>query len=575
VNRVKNNLLYEFLNGRKKMVTIILAVFLIVIGIIVPRIFDKEKFKVFGGSFTYITIGLALYFILASSFVIIDADKVGHLNRIYLGKPMPTGQIIALDGQKGPQADTLPPGFTFVPFLKILYDVEELPVVEIPEGHYGFILAKDGIPLRPNQYMANAWPEGKLKNMLIAERFLKGNGQKGPQLTVLPPGKYRINHYLFHIETQQATDIPAGFVGVVRSNIQESVNWETADVPKGIEGSLSVPLVKKGSVGIWDEAMPPGRYYLNRKAYIVTLIDTRVHILDYKGGYRHRFIDLEITQDGKTKQKERSETVEVPKYAADSAVFTRMEGWLVPHELRVQVQVKPEHASFLVASVGDLKAVESTVITPSLRSVVRNVCSAEKVTHLIDEHRAAVEEKIEKALIPEGMKAGVSIEDVRLVASMIPPELLVVRMREQLASQLKDTFIREKESQEQRIQTEKARATAEQQPKLVAAEIRVKIAEKDRLADKLKGEGEKLKLIEIAAGQKVQASVLGKEKVMELAVLDKILSAAVNNPEIVKVPHILVSGSGSGLEGAAAILGASNIIKGMPLGHKTEDVRLP
>jgi len=252
-----------------------------------------------------------------------------------------------------------------------------------------------------------------------------------------------------------------------------------------------------------------------------------------------------------------------------------MEGWLVPHEIRVQVQVEPEHAPFLVASIGSVEAAKNTVITPSLRSVVRNVCAAEKVIHLIDENRATIEAKFEDALIPEGNKAGISIEDVRLVASMIPPELLVVRMREQLASQLKDTYIREKESQEQRIQTEKARATAEQQPKLVAAEIRVKIAEKDRLADKLKGEGEKLKLIEIAAGQKVQVSILGKDKVMELAVLDKILMAAVNNPEIVKVPHILVSGSGGGLEGAAAILGASNIIKGMPLGHKRGDVRLP
>ena len=349
--------------------------------------------------------------------------------------------------------------------------------------------------------MADAWPEGELKNMLNAAYFLKNNGQKGPQLTILPPGKYRFNQYLFRIESQPATDIPAGFVGVVKSNVQESLQWESAGVSEGIKSTLAVPLVKKGSVGIWEEAIPPGRYYLNRNAYNVTLIDTRVQIWDYKGGYKHRFIDLEINQDGKIKQNERSESVKVPESAADSAIFTRMEGWLVPHEIRVLVQVEPEHAPFLVASIGSVEAAKNTVITPSLRSVVRNVCAAEKVIHLIDENRATIEAKIEDALIPEGNKAGISIEDVRLVASMIPPELLVVRMREQLASQLKDTYIREKESQEQRIQTEKARATAEQQPKLVAAEIRVKIAEKDKLADKLKGEGEKLKLIEIAAGQ--------------------------------------------------------------------------
>ena len=98
---------------------------------------------------------------------------------------------------------------------------------------------------------------------------------------------------------------------------------------------------------------------------------------------------------------------------------------------------------------------------------------------------------------------------------------------------------------------------------LVAAEIRVKIAEKDKLAAKLNGEGEKLKLTEIAMGQKAQAEVLGKDKVLQLAVLEKVLNAAVENPEIVKIPQTLVTGTSGGLEGAAAILGASNIATGI------------
>jgi hypothetical protein len=181
-----------------------------------------------------------------------------------------------------------------------------------------------------------------------------------------------------------------------------------------------------------------------------------------------------------------------------------------------------------------------------------------------------VEGRIEAAVIPEGKKAGVTIKDVRLVDSMVPPELLVARLREQLANQLQETFKREKQAQDQRIETEKARAAANQQPGLVAAEIRVKVAEKDKLAAKLKGEGEKLKLIEIATGQKAQVAVLGQQKVMELAVLDKVLKAAVENPDIVKIPQILVSGTGGGLEGAAAILGASNLVRGVPSGLKTD-----
>ncbi len=554
------------------MVYLFLFVLLIIIAVFVPRLFPKMGESQTKLVSTGVRLGiciLALYLVFSTSYVIIGANEIGHLKRIYFGKTMAPGQIIAFNGQKGPQANILPPGFKFKLLLNVLYDVDKLAVLEIKEGNYGFIVASDGAPLEQGQYLADAWPSGKSKDMLDAEYFLKNGGQKGPQLTILSPGKYRLNKYLFKIESHAATDIPAGFVGVIKSNIQETPQWKAAELPHELAGVMAVPLVEKGSIGIWNEPLPPGRYYLNNVAYNVTTIDTRVQMWNYKGGYERRFIDLHVTQDGRIEQKERSETLGVPANAADSAVFTRMEGWLVPQELRVQVQVEPKDAPFLVASVGSVAAAEDKVVTPSIRSVVRNICAAEKVIHLIDENRAAVEEKIEVAVIPEGKKAGITIKDVRLVDSMVPPELLVVRMREQLASQLQLTFQREKKAQDQRIEAEKSRATADQQPGLVEAEIRVKIAEKNKIASKLIGEGEKLKLIEIARGQKSQVAVLGKQRVMELAILEKVLNSAVENPDIVKIPQILVSGPGTGLEGAAAILGASNLVRSIPGGSQT------
>ncbi len=508
----------------------------------------------------------ALFLVASTSYVTIDSNKIGHLKKIYLGKSMEPGHIIALKGEKGPQAEILAPGFHFRVLLNVLNEVEESPVIEIQEGNYGFIVAKDGAPLRKGQFLADEWPKDKEDKMIDASFFLKNGGQKGPQLSVLRPGKYRINKYLFTVKPEKATDIPAGFVGVIKSNVQETPKWEQAEIHSELAGSLSVPLVKKGSVGIWVSPMAPGRYYLNKVAFNITGVDTRVKTWNYKGGYKRRYIDLQVTQDGNIKQKERSENIAIPDNAADSAIVTRMEGWLVPQELRVQVQVEPKDAPFLVASVGNVDAAEDKIVTPSIRSVVRNICAAEKVLSLIDKNRASVEEKIEKAVIPEGKKAGVTIKDVRLVDSVVPPELLVARLREQLATQLEETFKREKDAQDQRIETQKSRATADQQPELVAAEIRVKIAEKDKLAAKLEGEGQKLKLSEIAKGQKAQAAVLGKEKVMQLAILEKVLNAAVKNPDIVKIPQTLVTGSSGGLEGAAAILGASNISKSVTRG---------
>ena len=69
--------------------------------------------------------------------------------------------------------------------------------------------------------------------------------------------------------------------------------------------------------------------------------------------------------------------------------------------------------------------------------------------------------------------------------------------------------------------------------------------------------------MEIAKGQQAQANVLGKERAMQLQALEKALDAAVKNPAIVKVPAVLVNGSGGGYEGAAAVLGASNLLETM------------
>ena len=83
------------------------------------------------------------------------------------------------------------------------------------------------------------------------------------------------------------------------------------------------------------------------------------------------------------------------------------------------------------------------------------------------------------------------------------------------------------------------------------------------------GEGQKPQLTEIAEGQRAQVAVLGEQRVMELAILDKVLNSAVQDPDIVKIPQILVSGPGGGLEGAAAILGASNLVRSIPGGSQT------
>ncbi|MBI1888594.1 MAG: hypothetical protein HYS15_01535 [Candidatus Spechtbacteria bacterium] len=520
----------------------------------------------------FASVGAVLLF-FASSFTHVGGDEVGHLTRVYFGQSMPPGQVVALPGQNGPQARTLSPGFHFVPLLKVMNKVENFKVIEIADDQYGYVVAVDGKPLRPGQFLADSWTVEQFEQMMDAEYFLEHNGQKGPQLTVWPPGTYRYNHHLFNVTAEKATNIEAGIVGVVKSNVQEKPEYDCQPILHDSKsGALSNPLVSKGCVGIWNVPLQPARYYLNRHAYEVTKISTRAEAWEYKGGYTRHFIDLRVDQEGKITQVERAENVPVPSDAADPAIAVRVQGWIVPLELRVIAQVSAEDAPFVVASVGGLRDVEDKILTPTIRSVLRNIAGEpeRKVLDLQDQ-RALIEKKVEETIRPEGVKAGVSIKEVRFGDPIIPPELLVAVLRNQLAVQLTKTYEQEKNAQDQRIQTEQARATADQQDRLVGAQIdvqvaeqQVKVAEQQKQAAKLRGEGQEAELTAIARGQKAQATVLGEKAVLQLAALQKVLDAAGANPNIVKVPQVNVeSGGGADLPAFAAILGSvSNIAKG-------------
>src|SRR5437762_2129728 len=147
---------------------IFLAAILVIAGIISFLYPFKDRFV--GKAAAAVLFLAAFLSICATSFVTIASDRVGHLKRIY-GESMPPGAIIALEGEQGPQAEILPPGFHFSLFLNIFYTVEELEQVDVPAEHYGMIFAKDGAPLPENQNYAAKWPDTEFSQMLDANYF--------------------------------------------------------------------------------------------------------------------------------------------------------------------------------------------------------------------------------------------------------------------------------------------------------------------------------------------------------------------------------------------------------------------
>ncbi len=616
------------------MVTVALAIIIMVAAILCPRLVPpRETYtSIARNGIRFVGILIALLILASTSFVHIKADETGHVEKIYGIKSLKGGRIIAYEGEKGPQAEIMPPGFHIKPLLTVINNVTKMKVVTIPVGRYGYLNAKDGLSLRAEQtYGDFPTVTDKDTTALVsdAELYLKNGGQKGPQVAVLTPGTYRINRFLWDVtfegDEHKVTEIEKGFVGVIKSNVRTAVSFGNliANKPddcterKVIVGEksqgatasdmLAAPVVPVGCIGIWDKALNPGKYYINTHALRVTPIDTRVQTWEYIGGFTKRFISLEVAMDGTIKQSSREKEIATPNTAADPAIFVKVEGWDVPLELRVQVQVTPKNAPFVVASVGGLAEVEHRILTPAIRSIVRNVVGGtihfqEPVLHSSGEQkgepvldtetnkpkmrtvvrptkvldliarRSVLETNIEEIIRRAGKNAGVDIKQVLLGEPAIPPELLVARQREQLAQQLQASYQQERLAQDERVKTEKARATADLQPTLVQAEIEVERAAKLAIARKHEGIGEQDRLTAIAAGQKAQTEVLGAEKVVALRrfelVVNKTFAFLEAHPEVLQaalsnahkfVPETFftVSGGSNGndLISAAAILG--------------------
>jgi len=129
----------------------------------------------------------------------------------------------------------------------------------------------------------------------------------------------------------------------------------------------------------------------------------------------------------------------------------------------------------------------------------------------------------------------------------------------------------ERAAQEKRIDSENAKATADQQATLVRAVIGVQTSEKDALALKNQGEGQRDQLKEIAEGQRAQTDVLGVDATVRLRqyelLVDKafgfvnahpeVLTAALSNAQKF-VPNIQVGKEEGGMSGLLmALLGQS------------------
>jgi uncharacterized membrane protein YqiK len=230
--------------------------------------------------------------------IMVPDDSLGIVTKkfVLLGanRSMPDGQIIALHGEAGFQADTLPPGL-HLGLWPWQYAVELAKFLTIPQGKIGVVQACDGKPLQKGRIIAADCDCNLYQD---ARAFLTNGGQRGPQMRIIPPGTYRINPLLFTVTTADAFQVPPGKLGIVEARDGEALGTGRV-IAKGVDcDSYQDPKAffeHGGQRGPQSKIVAPGTYYINPVLFDVRCVDV-VEIPDNKVG-------IVTTSEGKPLEK--------------------------------------------------------------------------------------------------------------------------------------------------------------------------------------------------------------------------------------------------------------------------------
>jgi len=453
---------------------------------------------------------IALMIAIYVSVINIPGNAVGIVEKKFGGGKLPDGRILAVNGENGIQAQVLAPGWHFF-YWPWQYKIDKVPVTEIRNGYVGLIQAADGLSLPRDTIYAPVWEDPQ--KLQSAAYFLgEGKGHKGPQLTVLKPGKYRLNTKLFTVTSVPVTNMKVGTVGVVKSNVGEAVQTEDR-------------LVEEGQRGIWNKALTPSEYYLNTKAYEITVISTRQVKVSYTA---------EVERGEQRSQPLRPITVR------------SKDGFTFPVDVRVTYLIKGENAPRVVATVGDDELVLTKLVTPAVRAIFRN--NAEKVKALeYVQNRSQQEQQSFSMLTAELEKYGITVLAVRI--GDVGDEkslgtLLKTQTDREIALQEQETFQEQQRAAEKQKALSKTQQEAEEERRLATAAYSVQVAEQEkqqRIID-AQAEAERIKLVAHAQAEAYQriSEVIGSNNA---ALLEIMKLVADRNISI--TPQVMVGGAES------------------------------
>ncbi len=530
--------------------------------------------------------------------IIIPNDSIGIVNKrfVIVGRyrTLPDGAIIALNGEAGYQADTLAPGLHML-LWPWQYDIMLEKFKTIREGYIGIVESKDGIPLTDGHVLAKRVECDSFQN---ARAFLLNGGERGPQITIIPPGTYRINSAIFSVVEEKVLEIADNKVGVVTTKEGKSlVKDEIAgkEVPGHNMFQDAQAFIDSGGFkGLQEQVMLAGRYFINpRFATVETMDMTTVPIanvgvviayvgekgIDVTGeAFKHgnlvikgqKGVWVDPLDPGKYPINPFTHKVEIVPTA--NVVLNWATGKTEAHKLDEKlstitvrssdgfkfnldvsqiIHIPRTDAPKVIARFGSVANLVTQVLEPTIGNYFRNAAQGSDVIEFLKKRKERQEDarqSISKAL----QDYNVGAVDT-LIGDIVPPEDLMKTLTDRkIAEQEKVTYQTQREAESVRKDLQQAKALADTQARVVDAERKVQINEYEAQAAVKKAEGEAksktvnadadamvLKTVGAAEGEKIKAVGMSEADVIKM----KIQSMESGNYAAIEVArHLSTSG---------------------------------
>jgi hypothetical protein len=370
------------------------------------------------------------------------------------------------------------------------------------------------------------------------QAFLDNGGRIGLQHDPLLYGAFALNPFLVSVELVPMLVVKQGEVAVIKAY----VGLVTQDT-SGAEFKFG-SLVRAGHRGIWQEALRTGKYPINPRCYEAEIVPTAILTLNWADA-----VSQAHNLDAQLKQiRAKSE-----------------EGFVFDIDLQVQIHVPDTKAPKVISMVGTMKNLVNEVLQAAVGNHFRDKLQSMPAIRFIEtrkEVQVQAFEHIKTELEQYHVETrGVYIQDV-----ILPVDLVNVLTEREIANQEIETFQRQREAQDQRINMEHARGTADMQSQLAKSAVGVEIEKNNASARKAQADGESVYIRETgtARGAEVEAVGLARAKAYESQVraLGPASTALVNalnalaESKVRFVPEVLVSGgNGNGaVEALAGVL---------------------